>query len=277
MLGLALAAALAGGTQAAGQDFLEAPSVDMLTERLREIPSLFAVEVAEPVTEDMLERGRLVAMGGSQRGGAAMACFTCHGVQGGGDGSGAFPRLAGMPGWYSYKQLMDYASGARPNAVMSGIAARLTEAEMEAVAAYYAVIDAPYPDPPAAEDLQQLQWGGQLAAIGSVELGIPACVNCHGPNGSGLPPSVPYLAGQYAEYIALQLKLWKAGVRDNDAMNVMEAIAVKMSEADMRAVGAYYERVRPQAPDAVVVVPEPEPQTPADLLPARQSRMEAVQ
>ena len=78
-----------------------------------------------------------------------------------------------------------------------------------------------------------------------------------GAEGAGLPPSVPYLAGQYAGYMELQLQLWKAGIRDNDSMNVMSTIARKMDEEDMRAVSEYYARVRPPEqgdPDVAVEV-----------------------
>ncbi len=193
--------------------------------------------------DDLLELGRLVAMGGADNGGSGMACITCHGGQGEGDGSGTFPRLAGLPGWYSYKQLNDYASGDRPNQVMTGIAQRLTDREREAVAVYYAVVQSPVIGPRGTADQGQMQWGGQLAAVGNAEKGIPACVNCHGPQGTGNPPSVPYLAGQYANYMTYQLELWKDGVRKNDAMDVMSTIARKMTREDMEAVSEYYYRV----------------------------------
>jgi cytochrome c553 len=221
------------------------PAIEELEASLRDQRTLFNVEVSNEVTDDLLELGRLVAMGGSEAGGSGMACIACHGSNGQGDGSGAFPRLAGQSGWYLYKQLMDYASGARPNRIMSGVAARLTEREMEAVSAYYAATDAPFRPVLGEIEPELLQWGGQLGAIGSAERGIPACVNCHGPQGTGLPPTVPYLAGQYATYMQHQLELWAEGVRDNDAMNVMSAIARQMTEEDMRAVAEYYARVRP--------------------------------
>ena len=227
------------------QDRNASPGIAMLEANLQDDRALFNARVDNPVDDDLLELGRLVAMGGSQAGGSGMACVACHGAQGQGDGSGAFPRLAGQAGWYNYKQLMDYASGARPNQVMSGIASRLTEHEMEAVSAYYAAIDAPFRPVLGEVDAETLQWGGQLGAVGSAEKGIPACVNCHGPSGTGNPPSVPYLAGQYANYMTHQLQLWREGVRDNDAMNVMSSIASKMTDADMRAVSEYYARVRP--------------------------------
>ncbi|MFP7673958.1 c-type cytochrome [Marivita sp. S0852] len=235
------------------QDREAQPGIAALEANLLDERALFNATVEEPVDDDLLELGRLVAMGGAENGGSGMACITCHGANGMGDGSGAFPRLAGQAGWYTYKQLVDYASGARPNKVMSGVAQRLTEHEMEAVAAYYAAVEAPYR--PAAGDVDAglLQWGGQLGAVGSAERGIPACVNCHGPSGTGNPPSVPYLAGQYANYMTYQLQLWREGVRDNDAMNVMSSIAKKMTDEDMRAVSEYYARVRPMV-DRVVPV-----------------------
>ena len=245
---LAVGAVLA--TAAIAQDYGMGPSKGPSSQDLEQALSGAGGDVWQGAAPqqadlDMLQQGRLVAMGGATEGGAMMACVTCHGSQGQGDGSGAFPRLTGQPAWYLYKQLQDYASGARPNRVMSGIAERLTEAEMEAVSAYYAAMQAPLRPATGAVDGLTLQWGGQLAAVGSAEKGIPACVNCHGPQGSGLPPSVPYLAGQYAGYMELQLQLWKAGIRDNDAMDVMSTIARKMEVEDMTAVSEYYARVRP--------------------------------
>lgn len=231
------------GWTVSAQDFSGGPNIQTLEDRLEDDGVAFNARVERQPNDDLLELGRLVAMGGAENGGSGMACITCHGTDGHGDGSGAFPRLDGQPGWYLYKQLMDYASGARPNKVMSPISQRLTEHEMEAVAAYYGAM--PTGTIPKHGDVAgtDLQWGGQLAAVGSAEEGIPACVNCHGANGTGLAPSVPYLAGQYASYMELQLQLWKDGVRDNDAMNVMSSIASKMDESDMRAVSEYYSRV----------------------------------
>ncbi len=250
---LAVPAIFGAGWLAQAQDMNQAAGTAALEARLEDDAVRFNATVGEVVDDDLLELGRLVAMGGAQNGGADMACITCHGVEGEGDGSGAFPRLDGQPGWYLYKQLMDYAQGSRPNQIMADIAKRLTEAEMEAVAAYYGAMEVEALDVTGEVDGGLLQWGGQLAAVGSTEKGIPACVNCHGASGTGLAPSVPYLAGQYARYMEHQLMLWRDGERDNDAMNVMEAIAVKMNDDDMRAVAEYYARVQPKQGDDIDV------------------------
>jgi cytochrome c553 len=266
------AAALTSGAGALiAQETSRSPNIPQLAAKLDDKHILFRATIdADPpnVTARDLEAGRLVAMGGSEQGGAGMACMSCHGAEGAGDGAAAFARLAGLPAWYMYKQLQDYASGSRPNQVMTDIAKQLTDAEMRSVSSYYAVVEAPFPAVPERPITQALQWGGQLAAVGSVTKGIPACVNCHGPDGFGLPPSVPYLSGQHADYLALQLSLWRQGVRKNDAMNVMAAIAEKMSDEDIRAVSDYYARVRPlenreaagaQIPDAAPAVNRPPP------------------
>ena len=227
------------------QGLYDTPRIDQLSARLRDPEVRFNAKIADVPTDDVLERGRLVAMGGGQNLRQPQACMSCHAADGAGDGSGAYPRLTGQPAWYLYKQLVDYATGARPNSIMTPIAQAMLEEEMEAVAAYYSVVEAPYPEFPELIFDTSLQWGAKLASAGSEEKGIPACSNCHGAQGMGVPPSVPYLAGQYAEYIALQLELWKEDVRDNDALNVMHAIAEKMTREDMIAVGRYYERVQP--------------------------------
>ena len=68
------------------------------------------------------------------------------------------------------------------------------------------------------------------------------CDNCHGPGGSGEPPAVPYLAGQYAHYIAFTLQMWRIGFRKNSP-DAMEVIANKLDDQGIAAVAAYYQQV----------------------------------
>jgi cytochrome c553 len=188
--------------------------------------------------------GRAVAVGAAGLG-AGGACFSCHGLDGTGDGSGAFPRLTGQGSFYLYKQLKDYASGSRQNLIMGPIARALSDREMQDVSAYYASLEAPYGPRPQPVDGRLLQRGAALSAVGSAEQGIQACVNCHGPAGTGMPPSFPYLAGQYGTYIRITLEDWRQGRRINDAQGVMADIAKRMSPEDVDAVALYFESVRP--------------------------------
>lgn len=201
-----------------------------------------APEAAQPAPGDAAA-GRAVAMGGDRM--AGWACVSCHGLRGEGDGSGGFPRLSGQSAWYLYKQLQDYAAGTRPNAVMTPIARALTEGEMRDVAAWYAAqADARFP-PAERPNARLLQTGGAIAAVGVPARGVTACVNCHGMHGEGSPPSIPALAGQYAPYTALQLRLWKQGERRNGPLGVMAQVAAGLTEAEIDAVAAYYATLRP--------------------------------
>ncbi|WIJ26904.1 c-type cytochrome [Devosia sp. RR2S18] len=196
-----------------------------------------------------IERGRGIAVG-TYSDSPAGACFQCHGLDGAGDRAAAFPRLTGQVYQYLVKSLRDYASGERQSAIMEPIAKALSEQQMRDVSAFYAVqSDAPMPPAPEVEyDL--LQLGGALAAVGSMERGIQGCINCHGPDGSGLAPSYPALAGQYAPYLEAQLLAWKNGTRDGDLHNIMSYIAQKMTDEEIRAVSIYYASIRPDgAPD----------------------------
>jgi cytochrome c553 len=194
-----------------------------------------------------VERGRaiVVAAAGVGPGGA---CFQCHGMDGKGDAAAAFPRLSGQVYKYLYDSMKDYASGARQNPIMTPIAQGLSDQQIRDVSAYYAAQEqAPFISPEAAAP-RLLQHGGALAAIGSSERGIQGCINCHGPAGAGLPPTYPYLAGQYAMYMEAQLNSWKGGARKSDRLSAvaMEDIARRMTDEDIRAVSLYYASIRPQ-------------------------------
>lgn len=155
-----------------------------------------------PGDEVSAERGHFIVVGGGPNG-AGSACFSCHGLRGQGDAGGAFPRLAGIDVQYLARQMEDYASGTRPNAVMSPIAQALSRADRRAVSVYYAGLPAggPTVGPATVADARSVQWGATLYAQGSAERGIQACANCHGPNGQGLNRMNPPIAGQPASYV----------------------------------------------------------------------------
>jgi len=66
----------------------------------------------------------------------AAACVACHGADGGG-ADPMYPVLAGQHASYLAHTLRDYRDGKRRNAIMGGMAAGLTDEEIEALAAYY--------------------------------------------------------------------------------------------------------------------------------------------
>jgi cytochrome c553 len=186
-----------------------------------------------------MPRGQLIAVGGGP-GGAGTACFSCHGLQGQGDAGGAFPRLAGLDAHYLAKQLDDYASGARADAVMTRISRQLSRADRQSVSLYYAGLPAraPLVGATAAADASLIQRGATLYAQGSAERGIQACANCHGPGGRGLNRVYPSIAGQPVSYVETQFRRWQAGVRRNEIAGLMGSVARRMTDEDIRAVSA---------------------------------------
>jgi len=185
------------------------------------------------------KRGATIAAQGTPSG--APGCAQCHAFNGASDGSGAFPRIAGQSAHYLAKELHDFGSGVRNNAVMSPIARAMTPDDIADVAAYYASLHAPVlPLPPPEPAL--VKKGEQLARFGNDEKRIQACNNCHGAGGTGEPPTIPYLAGQYSNYIATELKMWQRGYRKNSP-NQMAAVSKLLSEDDIAAVAAYYQQI----------------------------------
>jgi cytochrome c553 len=83
------------------------------------------------------------------------------------------------------------------------------------------------------------------AASGEAKAAL--CMACHGPNGNSVNPEWPRLAGQSAVYIAEQLRLFKAGVRDNP---VMKPLAASLSDQDINDLAVYYEAQTPTGLEA---------------------------
>jgi cytochrome c553 len=189
------------------------------------------------------KRGAVIAAQGTAAG--APACAQCHAFNGVSDGSGAFPRIAGQSAYYLAKQMRDFGAGVRDNAIMSPISKLLSPEDINDVAAYYADINAPFL-PLAPPDPALVKRGEELAKVGSATRRIQACDNCHGPSGAGEPPAIPYLAGQYASYLALELRMWQRGFRKNSP-EAMGVVAKLLDDQDVAAVAAYYQQVQASA------------------------------
>lgn len=165
------------------------------------------------------------------------ACASCHGADGG--GQGAFPRLAGLNAVYLQKQLGDFASGARRHPLMQPIAKAMTPTDHAAMAAYYAAMPVPARlrarKPPS-----DTGTGAGLALRGAWDRGVPGCTRCHGPEGRGVGATFPPLAGQPADYIAAQLRAWKAGERANDPLELMRHLSAKLTPPEIEAVSQWF-------------------------------------
>lgn len=172
---------------------------------------------------------------------ATQVCAACHGA----DGNSAIPanpKLAGQHPEYLYKQLSNFKGkdgkpAERVNGVMAGMVASLSDQDMHNIAAYFA---SQKPTGGQAKgsresiDLGQKIWRG-----GDQSKGLPACAGCHGPTGAGLPAQYPRIAGQHADYTEAQLKSFRLAERANDPAKMMRMIAVKMTDAEIKAVADY--------------------------------------
>ncbi|HTO42548.1 MAG TPA: c-type cytochrome [Burkholderiales bacterium] len=193
-----------------------------------------------PAWQVALEASKEVAAGeaiATKGKGAALACAGCHGAKGVPAAGAPFPRLAGLPVEYFAKQLFDYRDGIRANAIMGPIGKALADAEIASLAWYYASLEVSAPRATASADQPQRGW--QLARYGDNALALPACVDCHGGDVTGGGPVLPGLA-QPAAYTAAQLSAFRDGERKNDGDGIMQAIAKRLSDADVKALADYY-------------------------------------
>lgn len=165
----------------------------------------------------------------------AAPCAACHG-QDGNSPAASFPKIAGLGEKYILKQLKDFKSGERNDPIMAGQVAALSEKQMADLAAYFAGNKRTVGY--AAED--QVALGEKIYRAGNKATGVPACLACHGPDGSGIDAAgYPGLGGQHADYIKAQLVKFQEDKRENDASSVMRDIAGRMSNKEVRAVSAY--------------------------------------
>jgi cytochrome c553 len=165
----------------------------------------------------------------------AAACAACHGVDGNSTAPN-FPNLAAQNPAYIVKQLRDYKSGARKNAIMGGMAAPLSDQDMEDVAAYFAS----QPLKVGTASRTSLSAGERLYRGGDSASGVPACMACHSPTGSGNDAArFPRLSGQHAEYTLAQLKAFRDGIRANDPNRMMRDTASRLTLEQMQALSQY--------------------------------------
>lgn len=171
---------------------------------------------------------------------AAQVCAACHAADGN-SVAPANPKIAGQFVEYLDKQLHDFKAqdgkkAARESAVMAGMVANLSEADMKGLAAHYAQQQL---KPAAAGDKDLAALGQKIWRGGNAGSGVPACAGCHGPAGAGLPAQYPRIAGQYAEYLAAQLRLFREGGRTNDPNGAMRGVAARLTDREIRAVSEY--------------------------------------
>jgi cytochrome c553 len=210
-----------------------------------------------------LANGRKIFTQG--KGDAVPACASCHGDDGTGDDSLGTPRLADQVFTYELKQLDDFASGRRTDLTlnaMNDIAKALTQQERRDVTTYVHSLKSTF----SGSDLRALAAAG--TAIGDrsrgrmiVEYGlgdIPACKSCHGFHGRSAGRIFPMIGGQRYVYLTNQLGYWRAKTRHNDPMQMMENVAAKLTDQDIKDVAAFLTVAAPFTPGNPKAIPRAE-------------------
>ncbi len=172
----------------------------------------------QPQLTGNLQRGRILSY----------TCLGCHGIQGYRNAypNYAVPRLRGQSEQYIIAALHEYKSGLRDYPTMRLQAMSLSGQDIADVAAYFA--------------------GRPLVATGTATRPVPKaaqlCVSCHGPEGIGVAPMYPNLAGQHASYLARAIQEYHNKDRQNP---IMDSMAASLTPAEITTIVDYFSSLRP--------------------------------
>ena len=180
---------------------------------------------------DPAKGATLYADGDAARG--LPACVSCHGAAGNSTIT-INPKLAGQHEAYIHKQLVNFTTPERNQAIMTTYSKMLTEEEKKNIAAY---LSTQVQKPGAAKNKDTVELGKKIYRAGIAEKNVPACASCHGAAGAGIPVQYPRIGGQHQDYTAAQLTMFRTGARNNNA--AMTTIAKRMSDDEMKAVADY--------------------------------------
>ena len=138
--------------------------------------------------------------------------------------------------------MQDIRDGARSVPTMAGQLDGKSDQDLADIAAFYAS----QPQSGGQTDPELVTLGEKVYRAGVAERGVAACSACHSPTGKGnAPAGFPALAGQHAEYIASQLKMYRKGYEDdtgrtNDGdAKIMRTTAFGLSDKEIEAVSSY--------------------------------------
>ena len=188
------------------------------------------------IVASMALTGVSVAAGNAADGKAkSAACAGCHGA----DGNSMlpnFPKLAGQGEAYIAKQLADFKAQKRNDPIMLGQVAALSDQDMTDLGAFFASQTGSQ----GAADEKLVAAGAKLYRGGNKKSGVAACAACHGPTGAGNPAAnFPRLSGQHTAYVEKALNDFRSGARTNDMNKMMQIVAEKMTDAEIKAVASY--------------------------------------
>ena len=193
--------------------------------------SIVALAAAVILSSPPAARADDAAPAGDAAHGAKVAytCLGCHGIA---DYRNAYPdyhvpKLGGQHADYITSALTEYRSGARPHPTMRSQATQMTDQTIRDIAAYFATATPAKSGP---------------APVGTPPKAAEVCQACHGPDGVGILPEYPTLAGQHADYIEQALHAYRKGTRQNA---IMQGFAATLTDADIKSLAHYFSTQKP--------------------------------
>ncbi len=157
-------------------------------------------------------------------------CAGCHGTNG--VSLGQAPHLAGLPAAYLVSTMKAYANKTRFSTIMGRIARGYSDEQLQNMGDFFASKDWPQTehkvDP-------KLVAKGQLLHLNN------GCTGCHGVNGKSSSPTIPNLAGQFPEYLRIQMEDYRSGNTPiPPAAMIMRNMTGSMSDDEIASLAAYY-------------------------------------
>jgi cytochrome c553 len=172
----------------------------------------------------------------------AAACADCHGPDGISPTPEA-PHLAGQHVTYLTSSLAAYKAGTREEPSMGDIAAKLSDADLVNVAAYYASLK-PFGEAAAGLEAQaNAATAAEDDPFAAVKEATAECADCHGADGNSDISGTPALAGQHATYLIVALQAYRDGSRADD---IMQMFVEALGDAEIEDMAYYYAAMDPK-------------------------------
>jgi sulfide dehydrogenase cytochrome subunit len=160
------------------------------------------------------------------------ACAGCHGTNGGSAGF-SMPSLAGQNKIAMVEAMKGFKSGERPSTVMGRLAKGYSDAEIEAMADFFAK------QKPAPAATQKLDMA--LVSKGK-DLSERHCKRCHLETGKEFDENAAVVAGQWLKYMQIQMDDYVSGKRK---MSEKKAEKMKpLSRDELEAIAHFYASVK---------------------------------
>jgi cytochrome c553 len=207
--------------------------------------SMRCASVATAAT-DLIDLRRIDTVSGDAVAGKTKAtvCMACHGPVGIAPVP-MFPNLAGQKAEYLYWALVEFQRAARPDSPMTAQVAKLSDADMHDLSAYFATLA---PAGAEAGSAPKEARGAELFLHGDPARGVPPCQGCHGADAGGHPLAAdaaryrayPALRGQHAPYIAQRLKDYRDGkLTESSNDRIMRGVAHALDDDSIEQIASW--------------------------------------